>query len=91
MASPFFYKRGQFFNTACRVAKPIKLPISLALYIRRSEAQSQRIQCTKSHRYHEVKNLEKLTIDNWYTLPDLPYDYAALKPHYSARLLEAAP
>ena len=23
-----------------------------------------------------------------YTLPDLPYDYAALEPHYSARMLE---
>src|SRR5262245_54490813 len=23
-----------------------------------------------------------------YTLPDLPYDYTALEPHYSARLLE---
>ncbi len=23
-----------------------------------------------------------------YTLPDLPYDYAALEPHYSARILE---
>src|SRR5437870_3515963 len=23
-----------------------------------------------------------------YTLPELPYDYAALEPHYSARLLE---
>ena len=29
-------------------------------------------------------------MDNRYTLPDLPYDYAALEPHYSARLLEAA-
>src|SRR6266478_851867 len=27
-------------------------------------------------------------MDNRYTLPDLPYDYAALEPHYSARLLE---
>ena len=24
-------------------------------------------------------------MDNRYTLPDLPYDYAALEPHYSAR------
>jgi hypothetical protein len=23
-----------------------------------------------------------------YSLPELPYDYAALEPHYSARLLE---
>src|SRR5438093_1036328 len=23
-----------------------------------------------------------------YTLPDLPYDYAALEPHYSAQILE---
>src|SRR6516225_6169009 len=23
-----------------------------------------------------------------YTLPDLPYDYAALEPHYSAKILE---
>jgi superoxide dismutase len=23
-----------------------------------------------------------------YTLPDLPYDYGALEPHYSARLLK---
>ena len=23
-----------------------------------------------------------------YELPDLPYDYAALEPHYSARMLE---
>ena len=23
-----------------------------------------------------------------YTLPDLPYDYSALEPHYSARILE---
>ena len=23
-----------------------------------------------------------------YTLPELPYDYAALEPHYSARLLQ---
>ena len=27
-------------------------------------------------------------MDRQYTLPDLPYDYAALEPHYSARLLE---
>src|SRR5947208_17073866 len=27
-------------------------------------------------------------MDNRYTLADLPYDYAALEPHYSARLLE---
>jgi Fe-Mn family superoxide dismutase len=27
-------------------------------------------------------------MDEGYTLPDLPYDYAALEPHYSARLLE---
>src|SRR5258708_29212767 len=27
-------------------------------------------------------------MDNRYTLPDLPYEYAALEPHYSARLLE---
>src|SRR6185295_19778699 len=27
-------------------------------------------------------------MDKQYTLPDLPYDYAALEPHYSARLLE---
>ena len=27
-------------------------------------------------------------MDNRYTLPALPYDYAALEPHYSARLLE---
>ena len=27
-------------------------------------------------------------MDKGYTLPDLPYDYAALEPHYSARLLE---
>jgi Fe-Mn family superoxide dismutase len=27
-------------------------------------------------------------MDKRYTLPDLPYDYAALEPHYSARLLE---
>jgi len=25
---------------------------------------------------------------NTYTLPDLPYDYAALEPHYSAKMLE---
>src|SRR5437867_5906607 len=30
----------------------------------------------------------RLTMDNRYTLPALPYDYAALEPHYSARLLE---
>ncbi len=23
-----------------------------------------------------------------YSLPDLPYDYGALEPHYSARILE---
>ena len=23
-----------------------------------------------------------------YTLPELPYDYAALEPHYSARIVE---
>ena len=23
-----------------------------------------------------------------YTLPDLPYDYAALEPHYSAKIVE---
>ena len=23
-----------------------------------------------------------------YTLPDLPYDYAALEPHYAARIVE---
>ena len=27
-------------------------------------------------------------MDKGYALPDLPYDYAALEPHYSARLLE---
>src|SRR5437899_10617171 len=27
-------------------------------------------------------------MDKRYTLPDLPYDYAALEPHYAARLLE---
>ena len=27
-------------------------------------------------------------MDKQYTLPDLPYDYTALEPHYSARLLE---
>src|ERR1700746_2647415 len=27
-------------------------------------------------------------MDKRYTLPNLPYDYAALEPHYSARLLE---
>ena len=27
-------------------------------------------------------------MDKQYTLPNLPYDYAALEPHYSARLLE---
>ena len=27
-------------------------------------------------------------MDSRYTLPDLPYDYAALEPHYSAKLLE---
>ena len=27
-------------------------------------------------------------MDNRYTLPDLPYDYAALEPHYSAEILE---
>ena len=27
-------------------------------------------------------------MDKRYTLPDLPYDYAALEPHYSAMLLE---
>jgi len=26
-------------------------------------------------------------MDKGYTLPNLPYDYAALEPHYSARLL----
>ena len=25
-----------------------------------------------------------------YTLPDLPYDYAALEPHISARIMEQA-
>src|SRR6185369_3786565 len=25
---------------------------------------------------------------NTYVLPDLPYDYSALEPHYSARMLE---
>jgi Fe-Mn family superoxide dismutase len=30
----------------------------------------------------------EITMDNRYTLPNLPYDYAALEPHYSARLLE---
>ena len=27
-------------------------------------------------------------MDNRYTLPNLPYDYAALEPHYSAKLLK---
>jgi superoxide dismutase, Fe-Mn family len=27
-------------------------------------------------------------MSNLYTLPDLPYDYSALEPHYSARVLE---
>jgi superoxide dismutase len=27
-------------------------------------------------------------MDKRYTLPDLPYDYAGLEPHYSARLLK---
>jgi superoxide dismutase, Fe-Mn family len=27
-------------------------------------------------------------MSNLYTLPDLPYDYGALEPHYSARMLE---
>src|SRR5215470_2878356 len=27
-------------------------------------------------------------MDNRYTLPNLPYDYAALEPHYSAQVLE---
>jgi superoxide dismutase len=27
-------------------------------------------------------------MDNRYTLPALPYDYAALEPRYSAKLLE---
>ena len=27
-------------------------------------------------------------MDKQYTLPDLPYDYTALEPHYSARLLD---
>jgi Fe-Mn family superoxide dismutase len=27
-------------------------------------------------------------MSNFYTLPDLPYDYGALEPHYSARVLE---
>ncbi|MCB1003179.1 MAG: hypothetical protein KDB35_03245, partial [Acidimicrobiales bacterium] len=26
--------------------------------------------------------------DTVYTLPDLPYDYAALEPHYSAEVVE---
>src|SRR5262245_26256224 len=34
-----------------------------------------------------MKNSEA-RMDNRYTLPNLPYDYAALEPHYSARLLE---
>ena len=26
-----------------------------------------------------------------YTLPELPYDYSALEPHISARIMEGAP
>jgi len=51
VASPFFYKRGQFFNAL------VVLPNS-ALYIRRSEADSSVFSAQSLIDYHEVKNLE---------------------------------
>ena len=86
MASPFFYKRGQFFNALVVLPNSSRFR-SAVLYIRRSEADSSVFSAQSLIDYHEVKKLEA-TIDNRYTLPDLPYDYTALEPHYSARLLE---
>jgi hypothetical protein len=43
---------------ACRVAKRITLPMDLALYLRRSEADSSIFSLQKSDHYHELKNPE---------------------------------
>src|SRR6266481_6176655 len=42
--------------------------------------------CERASTWHPGTHREVMMTR--YTLPELPYDYAALEPHYSARLLE---
>src|SRR5439155_26131590 len=49
-------------------------------------ARRSRGACERASTWHPGTHTEVMMTR--YTLPELPYDYAALEPHYSARLLE---
>src|SRR5207245_6924894 len=71
------------------VAKRFALSKGFASFLPRSQTDAT-LLCSpqKLLRLWRINKSRRLTMDKGYTLPDLPYDYAALEPHYSARLLE---
>ena len=58
LVAPTFSSTFAILQCAFRVAKRITLPMDLALYLRRSEADSSIFSLQKSDHYHELKKLE---------------------------------